>query len=213
MTENPLNLAFVRREKARLPYSVFKPHASDVTFLDSVFENRPPTAFFQYPSYVKIERKCDRIRKFKRDEVETLFMSFKISDDTHIYNALVNSCKCAGFCMLESTSDNFNLQWTGYINPEDIYFLNKFQKTNHFPGSTQLGMKDLFWQNINRLRVKFPKEFTISPLSYVLPEQEEEFEKERASEGNKRQLYILKPVAASCGRGIKLVNSKQKIGP
>jgi len=50
-------------------------------------------------------------------------------------------------------------------------------------------------------------------LSYVLPEQEEEFEKERASEGNKRQLYILKPVAASCGRGIKLVNNKQKIGP
>jgi tubulin polyglutamylase TTLL4 len=25
-------------------------------------------------------------------------------------------------------------------------------------------------------------------------------------------LYILKPVAASCGRGIKLVNSKQRIG-
>lgn len=162
---------------------------------------------------MKIERKCDRIRKFKRDEVETLFMSFKISDDTHIYNALVNSCKCAGFCMLESASVDFNLQWTGYINPEDILFLNKFQKTNHFPGSTQLGMKDLFWQNINRLRVKFPKEYNISPMSYVLSQEEEEFERERASDLFKRQLYILKPVAASCGRGIKLVNSKQKIGP
>jgi tubulin polyglutamylase TTLL4 len=37
---------FIRREKGRLPYSVFKPHASDVTFLKSIFEGRPPTAFF-----------------------------------------------------------------------------------------------------------------------------------------------------------------------
>jgi glutathione synthase/RimK-type ligase-like ATP-grasp enzyme len=50
-------------------------------------------------------------------------------------------------------------------------------------------------------------------MSYVLPQEDEEFAMERASEENKKQLYILKPVAASCGRGIKLINSKQKIGP
>ena len=72
-------------------------------------------------------------------------------------------------------------------------------------------MKDLFWQNINRLRIKFPKEFNISPMSYVLSQDYDEFVKERALEQNKKQLYILKPVAASCGRGIKLINSKQKI--
>jgi hypothetical protein len=43
-------------------------------------------------------------------------------------------------------------------------------------------MKDLFWQNINRLRVKFPKEYNISPMSYVLSQEEEEFERERASD-------------------------------
>jgi len=102
-------------------------------------------------------------------------MSFKINDDTHIYNAIVNSCKVAGFTMLESSSEHFNLQWTGYINPEDIYKLNKFQKSNHFPGSTQLGMKDLLWKNMNRLRLKFPKEFNITPMSFVLPEDIDEF--------------------------------------
>jgi hypothetical protein len=53
LATNPLNMAFIRREKGRLPYSVFKPHSQETTFLKSIFENRPPTAFFQYPSYVK----------------------------------------------------------------------------------------------------------------------------------------------------------------
>jgi hypothetical protein len=100
---------FIKREKGRLPYSVFKPHAQDSTFLESIFEGRPATAFFQYPPYVKIERKCDRIKKYKRDDVESLFMAFKIADNTHIYNAVVNSCKSAGWNMLEGTTDMFNL--------------------------------------------------------------------------------------------------------
>ena len=49
---NPINNVFIRREKGRLPYSVFKPHANQVSFLKSIFENRPPTAFFPYPSYI-----------------------------------------------------------------------------------------------------------------------------------------------------------------
>lgn len=57
-----------------------------------------------------MERKCDRIRKYKREEVENLFMSFKISDNTHIYNAVVNTCKFAGLQMIEgSNNDMFNL--------------------------------------------------------------------------------------------------------
>jgi len=92
----------MRRERTKLPYSVFKPHAPEVNFLKSIFENRPPTVFFPYPNYVKIERKCDRIRKYMRDQVETLFLSFKIADSTHIYNALVNSCKNAGLVMVDS---------------------------------------------------------------------------------------------------------------
>jgi hypothetical protein len=99
---------------------------------------------------------ADRIRIYKREEVEHLHMSFKISDTTHIYNAVVNSCKTAGFTMLESPNKYFNVQWTGYIEAIDIKELNRFQKTNHFPGSNQLGRKDLLWKNMNRLRIKHP---------------------------------------------------------
>ena len=176
---NPLNSVFIRREKARLPYSVFKPHSNHVTFLKSIFENRPPTAFFPYPSYVNYERSCDRIRTYNRDEIEFLIMSFRISESTHIYNAVVTSCKNAGLIMLEKPSSLFNLQWTGYITSADIKHLNKYQKTNHFPGSSQLGRKDLLWRNIYRLQIKHPSELTISPMSYLLSEDFEAFENER----------------------------------
>ena len=133
---NPLNQVFIKREKARLPYSVFKPHAQEVYFLKSIFHNRPPTAFFPYPSYVHLDRTVDRIRKYNREEIEYLFMSFKISDTTHVYNAVVNTCKNAGFNMVEGNNQYFNVQWTGYITSNDIKNLNKYQKTNHFPGSS-----------------------------------------------------------------------------
>lgn len=53
---NPLNHVFIRRERGRLPISVFKPHSNTVTFLKSIFDNRPPTAFFHYPHYINVER-------------------------------------------------------------------------------------------------------------------------------------------------------------
>ena len=49
-------------------------------------------------------------------------------------------------------------------------------------------------------------------MSYVLPEDTEQFEAERAEKENQNMLYILKPVAASCGRGIKIISSQQKLG-
>jgi len=49
---------------------VFKPHAEKVYFLKSIFEKRPPTAFFPYPKYTKKTRDCDRIRGYNQDEVE-----------------------------------------------------------------------------------------------------------------------------------------------
>ena len=37
--------------------------------------------------------------------------------------------------MVEQPNIYFNLQWTGYITAKNIAHLNKYQKTNHFPGS------------------------------------------------------------------------------
>ena len=102
----------------------------------------------------------------------------------------------------------FNLQWTGYVLPPDIKHLNKYQKTNHFPGSVQLGRKDFLWKHMNRFRIKFPQDFSITPMSFILSEEYDLFTADRQLPENEKTLYILKPVAASQGRGIKIVDRK-----
>ena len=97
LQNNPLCQTFIRKEKGRLPYSVFKPTADEVYFLKSIFDKRPPTAFFPYPKYTKTSRDSDRVRKYQKNDVEYLFMAFRINDSTHIYNAVVNTFKNAGF--------------------------------------------------------------------------------------------------------------------
>ena len=64
---------------------------------------------------------------------------------------------------------------------------------------------------MNRLRIKFPADFAIAPMSFVLPEEYEQFQADRELPENNKSLYILKPVSASCGRGIKIVDSKQAV--
>ena len=85
--------------------------------------------------------------------------------------------------------------------------MNKYQKINHFPGSIQLGRKDMLWKNVYRLWQKFGKDFHITPMTYLLPEDYDRFVRDREMEqGN--ALYILKPAASSCGRGIKVIGKK-----
>ena len=48
-------------------------------------------------------------------------------------------------------------------------------------------------------------------MSYCLNEEYESFLIDRQREENQNALYILKPVAASCGRGIKLIDSKTNV--
>jgi hypothetical protein len=125
LINNPLCQTFIKKEKGRLPYSVFKPHSETIYFLKSIFDKRPPTVFFPYPKYVKVKRESDRVREYSRLDVEYLFLAFRINDSTHIYNAVVNSFKNAGFQMIEN-SNYWNVLWTGYTKPEDIKDLNKY---------------------------------------------------------------------------------------
>lgn len=209
INSNPLCQTFIRKEKGRLPYSVFKPHSETLHFIKSIFDKKPPTLFFPYPKYTKHSRESDRVRTYNRLDVEYLFPAFRINDSTHIYNAVVNSFKYAGFQMIEN-SNYWNVLWSGYTKPEDIRELNKYQKVNHYPGSIQLGRKDLLWKNMSRMKQKHGREYDITPTTYLFPEDYDRFLAEREQE-EANILYILKPVASSCGRGIKVIGKKTRI--
>lgn len=62
LQRNPLCQEFIRKEKGRLPYSVFKPHSENIYFIKSIYDKRPPTVFFPYPKYTKVIRESDRIK-------------------------------------------------------------------------------------------------------------------------------------------------------
>lgn len=109
----------MKREKGKLPYSMFKGVSNDVFFYSSLFENRPSTAFFPYPRYTKEVSNMSRVKKYQRTDLEHLFFSFKIADTTHIYNALCNTMTSSGYTLVEN-NPFFNLVWTGYTKPEDI---------------------------------------------------------------------------------------------
>ena len=99
---------------------MFKPHAEQVYFIKSIYDKRPPTAFFPYPKYTKVAPKdSERIRKYPRDSIENLFMAFRFHDAAHIYNVVVNSFKNAGFQLIEN-SNYWNVMWSYYTNAEDV---------------------------------------------------------------------------------------------
>jgi tubulin polyglutamylase TTLL4 len=58
--------------------------------------------------------------------------------------------------------------------------VNKFQKCNHFPGVFQIGRKDNLCRNISRLRRVHKYQYDICPQTYLLPEDFNRFNIDRA---------------------------------
>ena len=179
-------------------------------FLKSIYCGKSSTAFFPYPKYTKCPSKTsERLKQYNREDLERLHMAFKISESAHIYNAVVNSFKNAGFALVEK-GEYWNVMWAYYTKVDEVSSLNKYQKINHFPGSVQLGRKDLLWYNMQRQLYNHPKDYNITPVHYVFPEDYLLFQADKDRE-KEDTFYILKPVASSCGRGIKVINAKTKI--
>lgn len=97
------------------------------------------------------------------------------------------------------------------MKPEYLKEVAKFQRLNHFPLSYQLGRKDCMWKNIARLRRNNGVQlYDICPMTYILPEDYKRWQLDREAEGYKH-MYILKPSASSCGKGIKVIGPRQNI--
>ena len=109
-----------------IPYTVFQPGVSKVTFLKSVFQGRAPTAFFHYPCYVGERRSSERASVYNGEALEHLFMSYAYTAGTDYYNSVISSCKTAGFTEAESTNEYFNLLFTIQTNNVDWAKLNKY---------------------------------------------------------------------------------------
>jgi hypothetical protein len=132
-------------------------------------------------------------------------LGFKVTETTHIYNSVVNSFKVNGVRIVSPLSTKWNIMWTGIIKNDYLKESTKYQKMNHFPQSQQIGRKDLMWKNIVRLKRQFPDHYNFCPKTYLFPDDFRSFTTDREIE-NYKHMYIMKPAALSCGKGIKVIS-------
>ena len=106
----------------------------------------------------------------------------------------------------------WNLLWT-WSKPEiDMGKLLYFQKVNHFPGNKAIVRKDLLKKNlekIQKLGQKAASAFDIIPLTFALPKEISAFMAcfyEGSLKDKAMNVWIMKPIGKSRGRGISLIN-------
>jgi len=179
------------------------PYAGRVIFQRSSYRDVPPTVFFQYPKCCSRIRPMERTFVMTQKELGSNFLSFTISETTYVFKYLCKALKYAGFRVARNS--RWNLLWTGANRGDIVSPLDILQKTNHFPGIFQIGRKDNLCRNINRLKRIHGKEYSICPVTYTLPEDLQRFIKDRESKETANWIWIMKPCASSCGRGIKLI--------
>jgi hypothetical protein len=53
-------------------------------------------------------------------------LGFKMTESTHIYNAVVNTLKNAGIRIVSPGTSKFNIMWTGVTKPEVLKEMCRF---------------------------------------------------------------------------------------
>eukprot|EP00928_Gymnodinium_smaydae_P090317 TRINITY_DN74145_c0_g1_i1.p1 TRINITY_DN74145_c0_g1~~TRINITY_DN74145_c0_g1_i1.p1 ORF type:complete len:751 (-),score=192.06 TRINITY_DN74145_c0_g1_i1:69-2321(-) len=178
-----------------------------LVLLPSVFEGRPPVLFFSYTVACGAEqRPLDRAIYCDIDGPR-LFYSH--TDAVHEYNAVINIMRQGGLYRVKAESQKWMLLWSNHPPPEVLQAMKPTQKTNHFPGSFNLGRKDLLWKNISRMQRRFGiRDCNITPPAYVLPKATLAWDAARVRQPD--AIWIWKPCSQSCGRGIRVLSSTLK---
>lgn len=70
-----------------------------------------------------------------------------------------------------------------------------------------MGRKDFLWINLNKKQRTFPSLYDFVPLTYVLKHEYEIFMNNKM----KRNFWIIKPVDAARGEGIRVISKSEQI--
>lgn len=154
---------------------------------------------------------------FKTTEIENKDKKFMV-----FYKAYKNLPLCLSGPMKHNNVirsklfENTNIIWK--LLKQDKMFpllkeLNKYQRFNHFPMTWQLSRKDNLYNNYMKLKTRFPEDFKYLPETYVLPKDLDIFQ-ERIKDfdlEDVNNLWLIKPVASSRGRGIRLMTDPSTV--
>ena len=121
--------------------------------LKSTYGHKPSTLFFQYPDLVGMKKAESRVIIARN--VSIAF--YKFQEGACVYNTVLETLNYSG--LQSTTGSNWSIHFSQTVKVEHLSFLQSFQKLNHFPGTLQLGHKDLLWRNISRMKRNFGTEY------------------------------------------------------
>jgi len=199
-------------EKKAAPFR--DPPIGQVRMRPSSYNNIPSTVFIEYPPELKIKRIDTNVLEDlgKRQMFYTSHW-----ERICIRNAFVR----AGF--EKTTKGPWTAMWSKHQNEEQMQGLNCLQKVNHFPHSWCIGRKDRLVRTMQAMHRLHGNEFNFHPPSFILPTEREAAHRQiamdmkAAQRGTKNSaaasggLWIIKPVASSCGRGISVISGSQVV--
>lgn len=167
----------------------------------SPFPGRPASIYFPHKGE-KPTAEFEKVTSSAKNANKNLY--FRIGDSAVEYMCVKSAFKRAGF--KQTSGDNFNCMWSRHLKPEEYAELNKYQKTNHFPGTWAIGRKDNLARNLARMRRNHgTDEYDFFPSSYLCPNDIGLLKSEMERAPN--AMWIMKPPASACGRGIRLVQN------
>ena len=86
--------------------------------------------------------------------------------------------------------------------------MKPYQKINHFPGMFEISRKNYLAKNLNKFREAFPEDYDFYPQTWILPQDYNSFKLALRDQNT----LIIKPDAASQGKGIYLINKLEDVG-
>lgn len=179
------------------------PRPRKIIFLRSVFEGRPPVVLFSYTAACCAEQRAMDRAVLADEDGPRMFYSH--TDAISQYNAVINILRQGGLFRVRAETNRWTVLWSLHPTPNQLQRIGPCQRANHYPGSFHLGRKDLLWRNIARLQQRFGKEYQITPQGYILPKAFMAWDTARLRQPD--ALWIWKPCAQSCGRGITVLSS------
>jgi hypothetical protein len=153
-----------------------------------------------------------RKRIGRKGKYANLLYHFAAENGPVRHSAVISSLQCAGFDETSDLKAPWSVRWAKRVEPSEYRLMSPGQKVNHFPGTWGIGRKDNLHKRLSSYLMRFGvKDFGFFPKGYLLPADTRRLEadmRERAALGTPkaRNLYILKPVAAACAKGVKLIN-------
>lgn len=136
----------------------------------------------------------------------TLFDTHKVR--FNVIKSALKEIECA-----QTDSDNSAriIWWDGYMKREEFLNMYPHQRINRIPAMDQICYKSNTFTALNKLRKIDRDLFNFFPLTYILPNEYEQFKNEAESMLKKNQelkidnpTWIFKPRNGQCGIGIQL---------